>query len=164
MDINKEKIERIERKTLGEDCWLSIGEDIKIKIDYLTRAQEMEYERLLLGWTVNQGAKLHSHDLEYYFRCTVKDIQGITIEGREAVLERKNDMARELVTNEVKDQQRLDIVACFIELKIFLYACELIMQKLAMTEADKKKLQSVQNSVKQENSDGQEKSSEAATS
>ena len=130
MDITKEKIEKIERKTLGEDCWLSIGEDIRLKIDYLTRAQEMEYERLSLAWNFNQGEKLHSHDLEYYFRCAVKDIQGITIEGREAVLECKNGLAKDLVTNEVKGQQRLDIVATFIEMKIFLYAIEMIMQNI----------------------------------
>ncbi len=174
MDITKEKIERIERKTLGEDCWIPIGEDIKIKVDYLTRAQEMEFNRLSLSWNLNKGQGTHSHHLEYYMRCAIKDIIGITIEGKEAELIIKDGLAKYLVTEEIKkdklpdDDPRkkkpLDFIACLLGLELFEIALYKIYEKLEMTEADKKKLQSAQNSVKPENSEGQEKSSEAATS
>lgn len=173
MDITKEIIERIERKTLGEDCWISIGEDIRLKIDYLTRAQEMEFNRLSLSWNLNKGQNTHSHHLEYYMRCTVKDITGITIGGKETELIIEDGLAKYLVTEEIKkdklpddDPQKkrpLDFVKSIVELGLSDIALYKIFEKLAMTEADKKKLQSVQNSVKQESSDGQEKSSEVAT-
>ncbi len=146
MDIKKSDVEQIEKKTLGEDCWITLG-DVKIKVDYLTRAQEMEFNRLVLMWENKHGDQAHSHHLEYYFRCAVKDIQGITIEGKEATLTFKNGMAQELVSGE----SRLDIIACFLELKLFMLATGMIIEKLQISEADKKKLQSAQDSVKTEN-------------
>jgi len=159
MNITKTDVEQIERKSLGEDCWITLG-DVRIKIDYLTRAQEMEFNRLVLMWENKHGEQAPFHHFEYYFRCAVKDVQGITIEGKEASLTFKNGMAQELVSGESK----LDIVACFLELKLFMLAVGLILEKLQMSEADKKKLQSVQDSVKMENSKEQEKDSTAEKS
>ena len=166
MDINEEVIEKINRKSLGEDCWVPIGDEIKIKIDYLTRAQELEFNRLSLAWGMKQGNKVHSHHLEYYFRCTVKDIQGITIQGKETVLTFKDGLAQNLVTTDMKevDRKPLDVVACFLGLGIFGVACGMIYQRIEMTEADKKKLQSALDSVKQENSQESEASSNHAPS
>lgn len=157
MDISKDTVEKIERKSLGEECWISLG-DIKIRVDYLTRSQEMEFNRLSIAWGLQQGHIVHSHHLEYYFRCAVKDIQGITIEGKETVLTFKNGLAQDLVTNDLKesDRKKLDVVACFLGLEMFHLACGSIFQRLEMSEADKKKLRFVQDSVKTENSQGPE--------
>ena len=174
MDISKKDIQKIERKSLGEDCWINLSDDVRIRIDYLTRAQEVEFNRLSIAWGLQQGDSVHSHHLEYYFRCAVKDVQGITIEGKETTLTFKHGVAQNLITENIKNdklpeddplkKKPLDVVASFIGLGLFYVAVGSIFQRLEMDDADKKKLPSVQDSVKKDNLPEVNQSSNPATS
>jgi hypothetical protein len=167
MDISKQAIEKIERKPLGEDGWIDLGEiyshlpGVKIRFDYLTQAQDTEFKHLLNLWELGLGGVARDQPFNYLFRCSVKEVIGVTWIDKEMTLTFKYKLAHELVTTEKKEseQHSRDVVDAFKEdmrVSIDLIG-EMIWQRIQMTEADKKKLQSVQNSAKTENSQGQEK-------
>jgi hypothetical protein len=160
MDISKQLNDKIAKKPLGELAWIEAG-DIKIRFDYMTQSQEIEFYRLANLWGSNLGEKGHSHHFDYLLRATVKDVVGITYGEQPMALTFKNGLANEFVTNEPKEEERkhYDLVRCFFDLEILTTVCSIIFSRIEMTEADKKKLQSALDSVKKENSQEQSQTS-----
>ena len=166
MDISKQAVEKIERKSLGEDCWINIGDDIRVRVDYMSKSQEIEFNRHVLAFETDHSEILHRHYIDFYLRATIKAVEGITLEGRETELESVNGLAMSLVTtdNKKSPQQKIDLIGTIVELGMTFILCGMIVEKLKFTEADKKKLQSVQDSVRKENSQEEAKSSSPAQS
>lgn len=151
IDLKKEEYEK---KLLGVDCWLEIGKDygvndpIKIRIDYPTRSQTVEFRRLLTVWKADLQTEHTQHWLEYYFRSTVREIEGISVEGKAARLTLEGGLAKNLSAGNVD----LDVVQVFSTLGILQVVVGMIRSKLEFSDIEKKNSQSPLNSSKKESS------------
>lgn len=132
-----------EKKLLGESCWIALADDLKIRIDYLTRAQETEFRRLLKLWEGNRADPNGNHWIEYYFRAAVKEVLGFTIEGERSTLTVEHGLARSLKND--KGTKEIDVCAAFVEYGILEGACGLIRQRLEFGDIEKKSSESSQN-------------------
>jgi hypothetical protein len=154
MDINENQVKRIERKLLSEECWIDLGDGLEIKIDYMTRSQEVEFRRLATLWEL-QGTSEKQHYWGYFLKSISKNIRGLTIAGKPATLEFKNG----LLENIISDGNKYDYVAVLLELKKLENLYYEAYTKLVFDDVDKKKFLSVQESSKTEKTLPSEKDS-----
>ena len=135
-----------ERKLLSEECWIDVGNDIQLRIDYPTHSQSTEQRRLEMLWFNKMARPDTEHWIEYYIRCTVREVRGFSIEGKAARLVLERGIADHLTNadparpNEMG--KNLDVIAVFVEFDMLESLCGMILQRLEMNEMDKKKLQS----------------------
>ena len=141
------KEELIERKLLSEEAWIELG-DIRIRFDYPTRSQEMEFRILKVRWDGGHAEATSEHWIGYYLRATIKEVLGFARNGKPYKLELINGLARDLVAGE----NRLDMIAVFQEYDLLESLFGLIWKRLEVTELDKKKFLLQPNSLKTENS------------
>ena len=143
-----------EKKLLSEECWIDLANDVKIRIDYPTRSQEVELRRLQKIWFHDKQQPDTEHWMTAYLRATIKDAVGFSIEGKPAILIVERGLAKELTCDKdsKNPQDHLDLIATFIELDLVEAIGGLIMSRLEMTDVEKKTLPSPPNSSKTANS------------
>ena len=154
------KEELIERKLLNEDACIELGE-IKIRFDYPSRSQEMEFRILKMRWDAGRVESESEHWIGYYLRSTIKAVVGFERNKKPYKLEFINGFARDLVVGKI----RLDVIAVLQEYDLLESVFGLIWKRLEVTELDKKKLLLQAISSERENSDtGKDSSPEASFS
>jgi hypothetical protein len=137
-----------EKKLLSEECWIELSDDVKVRVDYPTRSQEVELRRLQKLWNFGLARADTEHWLSYYLRATIRDVVGFTIEGRLARLVLDRGLAKHL-TN---DDKTLDVVALFVDLDIVEELAGKINSRLEVTDVEKKTSQSPPSISEKENS------------
>jgi hypothetical protein len=136
MDIEKQQIER---KPLGEDCWIDLPGDVRLRIDYMTEAQDSQLRKLNLMWQFNvQTEKLEYAD-DYMIRATVKEVQGLTIEGEPFKLNIVHGMIERPKIEKEEDRLK-DFVSILKAASLYEATVMSINMRLAMSGTDKKKL------------------------
>jgi hypothetical protein len=137
-----------EKKLLSEECWIELGDEVKIRIDYPTRSQEVELRRLQKVWNYHKESADTSHWMEYYLRTAIREVVGFSSEGKPLTLVVERGLAKELTDGTV----HLDLIATLLELDLIEAVGGMIMQRLEMTEIDKKKFPSLPISSSEDNS------------
>jgi hypothetical protein len=138
-----------DKKLLGEDLWFDLSDEIKVRIDYPSRSQEVEQRRLQKVWNGGYAQADSEHWLAYYVRSTLREVVGFTIEGKPAVLIVEKGIARNLSNGE----KSLDVVSVLLELDILFSLASAIMSRLEVTEVEKKSSGSQPNSSVMANSE-----------
>ena len=138
-----------EKKLLSEACWIELSEGVRIRIDYPSRSQEVELRRLQKMWFHGMQQADTEHWMSFYLRTTIKEVEGFSVDGGKPlklVLER--GLAKELTDGTA----HLDLIATFLEMDLIEAIGGMIMQRLEVTEVEKKTSASPLNSSKMENS------------
>ena len=134
---------QIEKKLLGEDVWIDIGNDgEKVRIDYQTRSQEVEFRRLQKVWFAGMFNADTEHWVVFYLRSTIREVEGFTIEGKPAKLVLERGSAKELSNGE----KSIDVIAMFQDADLVWSLAGEIMSRLNVSETEKKTQSSQPNS------------------
>ncbi len=137
MDISSEAIKP---KLLSEPCWIDLGDDISVRVEYPSQSQATEFRRLEISWNLGMAMPGMEHWIGYYFRSTVKEVKGLTIDGKAVELYVERGLARSIVeSGKDSDAVDLDVLAVFSGIGKLEIAVGLIRKRLEFTDTDKKK-------------------------
>jgi hypothetical protein len=144
----------VEKKLLSEQAWIELWDGVRVRIDYLTRAQETELRRLRAMWRAKIADPNGDHFLEYYIRAAVKEAVGFGIEGETARIESSGGLAMNLVTSpqDADKSLRIDITEAFAQLGALEALCGAISERLNFDEVEKKSVSSPPSSLSAESS------------
>lgn len=127
-----------EKKLLSEPCWIDLNDEVKVRIDYPTRSQEVELRRLQKIWFSGLARADTEHWMAYYLRSTIREVMGFSIEGKPAQLVLERGSALSLSNGTTS----LDLIATLLELDLIEALGGMIMSRLEVTEVEKKRLDS----------------------
>jgi hypothetical protein len=137
-----------EKKLLSEECWIELGDGLRFRIEYPSEGRKTEFQRLWLLWYNGKADGRTEHWAAYYIRSTVKEVDGLTIEGESAKLMFDSDLATEFSNG----KSSLDFITTLNEWRLVFVLAGMIMEHLGMTEIDKKKFPSLPISSSEDNS------------
>lgn len=148
---------QIEPKLISEqDCWIQLVDDVAVRIDYLTEAEDSELKRLERKWMFQLNGMHDMHPDDYYLNHVIKQVRGLTLDGKDFEL-RPNPHFPAAV------DPVMNIANALRAMSVHEKALIEIRARLTMSEMDKKKHSSQPDSGLKGESSEREASVQAST-